>query len=56
MTKKCHGSNLAINLHEHNGINTRGRNPDRIGRLLPGFPVISEPRQRLDLVNSVVNL
>lgn len=56
MTKKCHDSNLAINHHEFSNGDTCGRNFNRIDRLLPGVPVISEPGQRLDLVNPVVNL
>ena len=56
MIKKCHDSNLAMNLHEFSNADTCGRNRNRLDRVLPRIPVISEPRQHLGLVNPVVNL
>lgn len=56
MTKKCHDLNLAINRHEFRNAHTCDRNLNRLDRLLPHIPVVSESRQHLDLVNPVVNL
>lgn len=56
MTKKCHDSNFPIDHHEFSDGDTCGSYLNRIDQLLLGVPVISEPRQRLDLVNPVVTL